>query len=323
MPWSSKGNEACGPARSATSATCSVRSRRTSVRLERRPGLDAEARTTAYPGDGYVDIIGLDVYDKGIPVGVELRRRSRGSIPTPRRNWELRTCGSSATSRSRTASRSATPNGVSSGVNEPTSNVGGDNPTFIQGMYDWMSGLPDKRPRKPGVPLVLQRGRRQRRQSRPPHFPKAQQRFRSVFGGARQAPARAPGTGSAPSSGSTPNSGIPPLTTHGPGYSMLGADGKVYPFGSARNVGNGSAPAMAYASRSDGSGYWVVDPAGNVSHFGTAANHGGHPGLRAGEGSARSRRRRSGERLLAVHQSRPGVRVRRRALLRRHGRPKH
>jgi Phage tail lysozyme len=68
------------------------------------------------------------------------------------------------------------------------------------------------------------------------------------------------------------------------GYWMLGADGKVYAFGSASNSGSASGFTVAIAARTDGRGYWVVDGAGNVSHFGVAAgDHGGRPLLRSGE----------------------------------------
>lgn len=68
------------------------------------------------------------------------------------------------------------------------------------------------------------------------------------------------------------------------GYWMLGADGKVYPFGSASNSGSASGFTVAMTARSDGRGYWVVDGTGAVSHFGVAAgDHGGRPPLRSGE----------------------------------------
>jgi hypothetical protein len=67
------------------------------------------------------------------------------------------------------------------------------------------------------------------------------------------------------------------------GYWMLGADGRVYPFGDAQPLGNASGPAVAIATRADGSGYWITDAAGNVDGFGTAHPHGGHPALQAGE----------------------------------------
>ncbi|HEV7525042.1 MAG TPA: phage tail tip lysozyme, partial [Acidimicrobiia bacterium] len=68
------------------------------------------------------------------------------------------------------------------------------------------------------------------------------------------------------------------------GYWMLGADGSVYPFGSASNSGSAPGFAVAITARPDGRGFWIVDAAGYVSHLGEAArDHGGRPPLRAGE----------------------------------------
>jgi hypothetical protein len=67
------------------------------------------------------------------------------------------------------------------------------------------------------------------------------------------------------------------------GYWMLDADGKVYAFGDAPNLGIAPGPAVAMTARADGTGYWIVDAAGNVSHFGSATGHGAKPALRAGE----------------------------------------
>ncbi len=66
------------------------------------------------------------------------------------------------------------------------------------------------------------------------------------------------------------------------GYWMLGHDGHVYAFG-AGAFGSAPGGAVAIAPRRDGAGYWVTDALGNVSHFGAAGDHGGHPALRAGE----------------------------------------
>ncbi|MCU1426685.1 MAG: Esterase, partial [Actinomycetia bacterium] len=67
------------------------------------------------------------------------------------------------------------------------------------------------------------------------------------------------------------------------GYWMLGADGHVYGFGDAHNLGNSPSGAVAMAARRDGKGYWVVNARGSVKHFGSAAGFGDSPHLRAGE----------------------------------------
>jgi len=75
----------------------------------------------------------------------------------------------------------------------------------------------------------------------------------------------------------------PVATSPRSGYWMLGADGHVYAFGAAADLGSSTAPAVAFAARRDGTGYWVVDAVGSVRAFGKAANHGGRPSLRPGE----------------------------------------
>ena len=66
------------------------------------------------------------------------------------------------------------------------------------------------------------------------------------------------------------------------GYWMMGARGRIYPFGQAKNYGT-AAHAATMAPRRDGTGYWLTTAAGTVSGFGTATSHGGRPRLRAFE----------------------------------------
>ena len=74
-----------------------------------------------------------------------------------------------------------------------------------------------------------------------------------------------------------------PVSTGRAGYWMLDADGHVYAFGRAQNLGSSARPSAAFAAQRSGKGYWIVDAFGNVSHFGAAAGHGGRPPLGAGE----------------------------------------
>ena len=61
---------------------------------------------------------------------------------------------------------------------------------------------------------------------------------------------------------------------------MLGADAKVYPFGSAPGLGDASGhiigSAVGIAPTPDNKGYWTVTSTGQVFQFGTA------PGARLG-----------------------------------------
>ena len=67
------------------------------------------------------------------------------------------------------------------------------------------------------------------------------------------------------------------------GYWMLGANGRVYPFGSA-TAGTDTVPfATGFAPRKDGTGYWRTDWVGHVFAHGRARYRGGTPALNPGE----------------------------------------
>src|SRR5262245_32433403 len=67
------------------------------------------------------------------------------------------------------------------------------------------------------------------------------------------------------------------------GYWMLGRNGAVYGFGSARGGSARTASAVSIAPKRDGSGFWVVDALGRVYAFGTVTRLGGVPARRSGE----------------------------------------
>jgi hypothetical protein len=71
--------------------------------------------TEAYPGDGYVDIIGEDIYDQGQNITTQLTSRQQFAVAHSKQvsfgEWGL--------------------------TNKP-----GDDPGFIQAMYNWMAALP-------------------------------------------------------------------------------------------------------------------------------------------------------------------------------------
>ncbi|MDQ1491793.1 MAG: trimeric autotransporter adhesin [Actinomycetota bacterium] len=93
--------------------------------------------------------------------------------------------------------------------------------------------------------------------------------------------------GAAPSPASTPPAGSPPpgATANGAptksGYWMLGAEGKIFPFGDAKSMGDPSAamPADTKATRLEptptAAGYWVLNEAGSVYAYGDAPALGG------------------------------------------------
>ena len=82
----------------------------------------------------------------------------------------------------------------------------------------------------------------------------------------------------APTGGSTTTTLPKPATGNRQGYWMVGADGKVYGFGSAERYGDaGLTPGTEAADLEpspSGTGYWVVDTAGGVSRYGDALYYG-------------------------------------------------
>jgi hypothetical protein len=89
-----------------------------------------------------------------------------------------------------------------------------------------------------------------------------------------------PGLGDPPPSSGDPQTPPVHTATDRSGYWMLGADGKVYPFGAAAGHGDitaaiaASGPARVNAvdvePTASGAGYWLVDSKGRVSNFGDA-----------------------------------------------------
>ncbi len=67
------------------------------------------------------------------------------------------------------------------------------------------------------------------------------------------------------------------------GYWMLGSDGHVYAFGSAKYFGSTTNGAVAMAARPDGLGYWITTDIGTVTAFGAAHADSGSPALLAHE----------------------------------------
>jgi len=86
-------------------------------------------------------------------------------------------------------------------------------------------------------------------------------------------------TTAAPGPGPTPTTGPP--SADRPGYWMVGADGKVYPFGAAQALGDAppapGAKTVKIEPTPAGDGYWVVDSAGAVTARGAAPPLGSVP----------------------------------------------
>ncbi len=102
--------------------------------------------TAAYPGDSYVDIVGLDVYDKGLGTAWNATTKTWAdpAAAFAHIQADLRTQRDFAVAHGKPVSY---PEWALTGVDANVkSQVGGDDPTFIQGMSTWMNGLPASGP---------------------------------------------------------------------------------------------------------------------------------------------------------------------------------
>ncbi len=146
MPWSANGNEALW-ATAYRHVADAFRSISTSFRFDWNGDPNyLQNEMAAYPGDSYVDIVGLDVYDKGL--GVPWNATTK-TWTDPASAWS--TLVPSLTFQRDFAiahgKQVSYPEWALDGVNATaTSNVGGDDPTFIQGMFDWQNTLSSSGP---------------------------------------------------------------------------------------------------------------------------------------------------------------------------------
>ncbi len=146
MPWSARGNEALWITAYRHVADI-FRSVSSSFRFDWNGSAGfLEHELSAYPGDNYVDIVGLDVYDKGL-----------GTAWNPStQSWHDPVAAFGIIREDLAAQRDfaiahgkpvSYPEWALTGVDaHVASNVGGDDPTFIQGMSDWITALPAKGP---------------------------------------------------------------------------------------------------------------------------------------------------------------------------------
>jgi hypothetical protein len=182
MPWSALGNEALWVKayRHVHDVMRSV-SQRFEFDWNGDPGY-LQHETAAYPGDDYVDIIGYDVYDQtaGIPWNPSTR-----SWVDPRAAWnsflpKLRWQRDFAVAHGK---RVSYPEWALSGINgKVTANVGGDDPTFIQGMYDWMNSLPAFGPGSLAYSSYFNADADSLHRIDGRDFPNASARFKTLFG---------------------------------------------------------------------------------------------------------------------------------------------
>ncbi len=223
MPWSSNGNNALWV--SAFQHVVHVfRSVSPNFRFDWNgdPGW-LQGQVGAYPGDGYVDIIGLDVYDKGLGVAWS---SSTQSWADPAAAWSkvvpnLQFQRDFAIRHGKQVSYPEW--ALSGGGSESAGNAGGDDPTFIQGMFDWMNALPASGAGSLAYHSYFNEDAAQDGNHMLSHFPNAQARFKALFGGSsspgtvQAVPttkrASAPTTKAPTPTTATPTTAAPPVTS--------------------------------------------------------------------------------------------------------------
>jgi Glycosyl hydrolase family 26 len=164
--------------------------------------------TAAYPGDDYVDIIGLDVYDKGAPVTWSNTTKS-WTDPAAAWKWQATSLEIVRTMAIAHGKQVSVPEWGLTGVTSTvTSKVGGDDPTFVQGMSDWIKSLPSSGAGSLAYQSYFNADVKDgNHKINANHFPKAEARYRALFGGT-DVPSTLPGT--------NPPTTVPPTTTTEP-----------------------------------------------------------------------------------------------------------
>lgn len=182
MPWSANGNEALWvQAYQHVWGLLHAVSSGFTFDWNGDPGY-MQSETAAYPGDAYVDTIGLDVYDQG--AGAAWNSTTNTWVdPVASFNVikaNLQWTENFAVTHGKTVSY---PEWALSG-HKPgqTDQNGGDDPTFIQGMYDWMSRLPTSGAGSLAYDSYFDQSPDQNHQISTGIFPKSLARFRTLFG---------------------------------------------------------------------------------------------------------------------------------------------
>ena len=141
-----------------------------------------KTETAAYPGDTYVDIIGLDVYDRSLGVAWDAKT---GSWTSPQATFNTLMPGLKFQRDFAIAHHKQVsyPEWALSRSNtlDPTGQ-GGDNPTFIRDMYIWMSSLPRTGPGSLAYHAYFNADPPTEGYHRLGRFPKAAAVFQNLFG---------------------------------------------------------------------------------------------------------------------------------------------
>jgi hypothetical protein len=212
MPWSSRGNEALW-VNAYRRAADIFRSVSPNFRFDWNgdPGY-LQGQMSAYPGDNYVDIVGMDLYDKGMSASWNPSTRTWNDpaaafateIPNLRFGRDFAIAHGKQVRYPEWA--------LASGGAESPNSAGNDDPAFIQGMYDWMSSLPSSGAGSLAYQSYFNEDTSNDGNHMLSHYPNAAARFRSLFG-----PSSSPSTDPPTTEKTTPTTKVPitaaPTTT--------------------------------------------------------------------------------------------------------------
>jgi glycosyl hydrolase family 26 len=184
MPWSAKGNEALWAATYRHVADL-FQTELPDARLDWTGDPQSwRSEVGAYPGDDYVDIVGTDVYDKGLAVDWDPRT---GSWADPDAAFasiadDLTFPRDFAVEHDKQVSYPEW--GLADGGEESPTSAGNDDPAFVQGMFEWMSALPNDGPGSLAYHAYFDEDTPSDGTHMLEHFPESQLRFRTLFGAA-------------------------------------------------------------------------------------------------------------------------------------------
>jgi hypothetical protein len=138
--------------------------------------------TDAYPGDAYVDIVGVDLYDENQGQAYD---QSTGTWKDPAAVWRYESTPLTVVRDFAIAhyKQVSYPEwGLSDGGSVAAGDNGGDNPAFVQGMADWFASLPRTGPGSLAYQSYFQGTTQTDGIHAIGHFPKSYRLFRTLFG---------------------------------------------------------------------------------------------------------------------------------------------
>ena len=164
----------------------------TSILLNFGTGDEPGAKVTdAYPGDDYVDYIGIDVYDQGeMPSDIGVASGDRCGWKDPAAVFETYHRPAMETARAYAVARgkpiSLPEWGLSGGgrgdAAKQEGQCGGDNPVFVEKMHGWLSSLPASGAGSLGYHAYFEGNPAHDGPHALAEFPEARARFRTLFG---------------------------------------------------------------------------------------------------------------------------------------------